>query len=173
MNKRWIATTAGCGATVLAAALWAPNAHAQNEAVTSPTVVEQTTSSPPNVPIIAGGLVLFGGTYVASAIVAAANNNSYDDHLFIPVVGPWLDLGNRPGCGGPGQTSCSTENGFKALLIMDGAAQGVGALATVLGFVIPERRTTVVTAKNGTPMLQLSPARVSKDGYGLAAYGKF
>lgn len=174
MNRKGIATTAGCGAVVLAAAMWSANARAQDAVgTTSPTVVEQTTSSPPNVPLIASGLVLFGGTYAASGIVAAANNNSYDNHLFIPVAGPWLDLANRPDCGGFGQTSCGAEGVFKALLIADGAAQGLGALATVLGFVVPETRTTVVAAKNDKPRVKLVPARLSRDGYGLAAYGKF
>jgi hypothetical protein len=139
-----------------------------------PTVVEQTTYNAPNRALVGGGILALLGAYAPAVFVATAhNNNDYDNHLYIPVVGPWLDLGNRPACGGFGQIACGSEDGFKALLIVDGAVQGLGAAATVLGLVVPEKRTTLVTAKDERPTIRVLPARVSRDGYGVTAIGNF
>ncbi len=174
MRKDIVVALAGTGLTFLVASTWTTRSLAQTEVSTAqPVVTEQTSYSPPNRPLLVGGVVALVGAYVPSVIVAAANDNSYDHHLYIPVVGPWMNLADRPGCGGIGQTGCGTEDGFKALLIIDGAFQGLGALATVLGFVVPERRTTVVTAKVDKPTLHVLPAQVSRDGYGVAAFGSF
>ncbi len=171
---------AGCGAAVLAAVTWTAAAGAQTAVTTpqpvvapQPTVTEQTSYSAPNPALLGGGLIAFAGSYVPSVIVAAANNTSYDNNLYIPVVGPWIDLGNRPACGGFGQTGCGTEDGYKALLIIDGAVQGVGALATVLGLVVPQRHTTVVVAKADKPTVHVLPAQLNRDAYGVAAFGNF
>ena len=91
----------------------------------------------PNVPLLVTGLVLFGGSYGASAIVGAASDRKADDKLFIPVVGPWLDLHQRDCDANP----CSHEGLNKALLIGDGVLQGVGALGMVLSLVIPQSTT--------------------------------
>jgi hypothetical protein len=177
-------------AAVLAAFAWTGASFAQTSVVTEPApqpqpvvvtpapipqpvVAEQTTYRAPNLPILVGGLVMFAGAYVPSVIVAAANDNSYDNHLYIPVVGPWLDLGDRPGCGGFNQTSCSTEGVYTALLIGSGVFQGLGAISTVVGLFVPERRTMIVTAKADKPSLHVLPAQVSRDGYGVAALGTF
>lgn len=167
---------AAVGACV--AATWATVSRADTTAVEQsaapPAVVEHTTYyAPPNRVLLGGGLVALVGAYVPSVIVAAASQTSYDAELFIPVVGPWLDLSNRPGCGGFGQTRCGAETGFKALLIVSGAFQGLGAVATVLGLVIPEQRATVKTAAADKPSVRVLPAQVSRDGYGLAAFGSF
>ncbi len=166
----------GMIASVAVAATWTTASSADTTVVeppAQPVVVERSTySAPPNRAMIGGGLFAFVGAYVPGVIVAAVNDNSYDNHLYIPVAGPWLDLANRPGCGGLGQNSCGQETGFKALLIVDGAFQGLGALATVLGFVTPEQRRTVAQAEE-KPSVHFVPAQVSRDGYGLAAFGNF
>ncbi len=193
--KKNTVVMAGCGAAVLAAATWSsaagaqpPSAEQQSTVVTpqpvvvapqpvvvapQPTVTEHTTYSAPNPVLLGTGLIVLGGSYIPSVIVAAANNTSYDNHLYIPVVGPWLDLGNRPSCGGFGQTGCGTEDGYKALLIIDGVAQGVGAVATVLGLVVPQRHTTMVVAKADKPTVHVLPAQLNRDAYGVAAFGNF
>jgi hypothetical protein len=177
-NFTIVASRTVAGAVALAALGWSTLSAADTVVVpvSQPVTHEQTTSSPPNAPLLTGGLIAFGGAYIPSVIVAAANNNnSYDNHLYIPVVGPWLDLGNRPSCGNFGQPGCGTENGFKALLVIDGAFQGLGALATVIGLVTPQHHT-VVTAKAekvNKPSLHLFPAQVARGAYGLAAFGNF
>ena len=138
-----------------------------------PAATERTTYRPPNVPILAAGLAMFVGSYGTSVVVAAANSNSADNNLFIPIAGPWLDLQNRPACGGPGAPSCSMEDGSRALLVVSGIFQGLGVLTIALGLVVPEKRHTVVSAKTEKPSVHVFPAQVSRDGYGLAAAGAF
>ncbi len=163
-------------AAVLAVVTWttasaAETAFAQPEQ--QPAPVEQISYARPNGVLIGRGLFAFLGSYVPSVIVAVVNDNSYDKHLYIPVVGPWLDLANRPGCGGMGETGCPTENGYRALLIVVGSFQGLGALATLVGLAVPERRITAAPAKAAAPAVHVLPARVSRDGYGLSAFGTF
>ena len=129
--KRQTMLAVGTGVSILAAVTWTTTSFAQEVVVAEPAprpvVAEQTHYAPPNRALLGGGLIAFGGSYIPSVIVAAANNNPYDNHLYIPVVGPWLDLGNRPACGGVFQTGCGTETGFRTLLVVDGIFQGAGA----------------------------------------------
>ncbi len=176
-----------CGGTtvaaVLAALTWTTASFADDTVVApsnaQPVVAESTTTHPPNVPLIGTGLIALGGAYIPSVIVAAANDNPYDHKLFIPVVGPWMDLAERPGgCGTFGTISCGAETGYKTLLVLSGAFQGLGALATVLGFVTPQSHTTVVTAKadakeRDKAHVQFFPTTVGRDAYGLGAVGTF
>jgi hypothetical protein len=181
-------TVASAALAAIAAATWtsasyADTAPAPSAAVTFPgsaPVVEETTYVPPNRAILAGGLIAFAGSYVPSVVVAAANGNSFDNRLYIPIAGPWIDLGQRPGCAGS-QFNCSRESGFAGLLIVDGVVQALGALATGLAFVVPERRTRVLSAsadraRRSAPQklaVHVVPARLGQDGYGVAAFGGF
>jgi len=172
-----IAAVAAMAGTLTRSSASRAESAAVSDAGASPAstaVTEQTTYTPPNRPILAGGVIAFVGSYVPSVIVAAANGNSSDNRLYIPIAGPWLDLAARPGCGAS-QSSCDRESAFAALLIVDGVVQTLGALATGLAFVVPERRTRVVTAHVSPekPSVHLVPARMSGDGYGVAAVGKF
>jgi hypothetical protein len=125
----------------------------------------------PNRRLIGSGLVTFGLSYIPSLIVAGTSDVPADHHLYVPIVGPWLDLGNRPGCG-PGHIDCDAETTDKVLLVFDGLFQGIGALTTVAGFLSPERHELVSTADADKPTLHLGPAHVAS-GYGLAAFGNF
>ncbi len=140
-----------------------------------PAATEQTTYyRPPNRAVLAGGILAFVGSYGAAVAVAAANHNSYDNNLYIPLAGPWLDLQNRPGCSGPGEANCtSKEDGAKALLVLSGVFQGLGALTIALGAIVPEKHHTTVQARADKPTVRVLPAQVSRDGYGLAALGTF
>ena len=136
-------------------------------------VVEQTRYAPPNRIIVASGIVAFVGSYGTSVIVAAANNNSWDNNLYIPLLGPWLDLQNRPGCGGPGEAPCNgRENLERAGLILSGVFQALGLMTVAVGLIVPEKRHVPIRAKADKPTVHISPALVSH-GYGVAAYGGF
>lgn len=124
----------------------------------------------PNVPLITTGLVTFGLSYVPALVVAGTSTNSADHNLYIPVVGPWMDIANRQGCGGEGGPSCTTETTNRVLIGVSGVFQGVGAVMTVLGLLTPERHEIVTAAKADKPTLQISPASVGT-GYGMAAVG--
>lgn len=124
-------------------------------------VVEEKT---PNFGLITAGAVMFGVPYTTSVIVAAASDRASDHSLYIPLVGPWIDLGRRGQCT---TLRCDGETGNKVLLVVDGIFQGVGALQMLGGFVFPSTRTVTRTAGvHVTPTAGLSSV-------GLAAFGSF
>ena len=96
-----------------------------------PDVVVRTW---PNRPMLITGVVVLGGTYAASAIVAATSDRKADDKLYLPVVGPWMDL-KRRNCD---VNDCGNDTFTKVLLVGDGALQGIGAVTLLLSLVIPE-----------------------------------
>lgn len=120
----------------------------------------------PNRPMLVTGLVVFGGTYGASAIVGAASNREADDKLFLPVVGPWLDLADR-GCD---VDPCSNETLNKVLLVGDGALQGLGALTLLLSLVVPESKQKPWYLI-GDEKLTVTPRVGTVNG--LSAFGNF
>ena len=142
-----------------------------------PILGERTTYRAPNGRLLVGGTVVFLGSYAPAVIVAAAANTSFDNHLYIPLVGPWLDIANRPQCGnGLLEPSCSSQGGRKALLAVDGVLQAAGAVSIVLGLVLTGRHTEIVTAKADharKPHVNVLPSQVGRDGYGVAAIGEF
>lgn len=129
----------------------------------------------PNRTLLMTGLVLFGAPYVASVGVAATSGHTGDGNLAVPVLGPWLDMGARPGCSdsGNGAPDCGTETGNDVLLAADGILQTVGALEIIGAFVFPEHYdvTTITTGKN--TQMTFTPSRVGYAGYGLSAVGDF
>jgi hypothetical protein len=142
-----------------------------------PILGERTTYRAPNGPLLIGGTIVFLGSYVPAVIVAAAANTSFDNHLYIPLVGPWLDIANRPPCGnGVLEPSCSSQTGRKVLLGIDGVLQAAGAVSIVLGAVLTGRHTEIVTAKADPPKkphVNVLPSQVGRDGYGVTAFGDF
>lgn len=163
------------GTVAAIAALGAARAaYAQTVVTEAPAApaAEQTTYAGPNVALMTSGLVTFGLTYVPSVIVAAESSRPADHHLYVPVVGPWLDLGDRPACG-PGSIACDRETTNKVLLIGDGVLQGLGVVATVAGLLVPQPATVVTTAENDKPSVHVTPAEFGSGGYGVAAFGKF
>lgn len=130
----------------------------------------------PNTTLIGTGILVFGVTYGTSAIIAGTSDHPGDNHLYVPVVGPWLDLADRGDCGASLSRSCDNETTNKVLLVADGIFQGIGALSIIGGFLSPEtREVAVTTAKKEPPKptLHVSPARLGYQGYGLAAVGTF
>jgi hypothetical protein len=133
-----------------------------------PPATESTTTSPINRPLLVTGLITFGGTYGASAIDADASSRVADrNYLYYPVVGPWMDLAHR--CDAP--QTCSGDAGDKALLILDGIGQGIGALEVLTSFFIPEK-TTRTWFLIGDTGVRVAPAHVGT-GYGVGAAASF
>lgn len=158
-------------------------ASAQTTTVTAEPVqtvqtapAQQTVTSEeayvPNRYLLTTGFILWGVPYVSGVIVAAQSSNQADQHLYVPIAGPWIDLANRGGCPA-GNASCDTETTNKVLLGLDGVFQAVGTLEVIWGFLKPEHRTyTRVQATKYTPEFTWSPAKLGS-GYGLAAVGSF
>jgi hypothetical protein len=144
---------------------------------TARVVEKPETYTGPNRALISTGLVTFGLAYVPAVIVAGTSTNPADNHLYIPVAGPWLNLADRPACGtSPTETAaagipCDMETTNKVLLGVDGVFQGIGALTTLVGLLSPEHEEEPVTT--GKPTLHISPARMGKGGYGISAFGNF
>jgi hypothetical protein len=155
----------------------AATAHAEDVVMTQPAPVtsERTTSEAggPSWAMVGTGVAIFGAAYVPAVVVGSTSGLSEDRSLLVPVAGPWIDLANRPGCGPAG--SCNTENTDKVLLVVDGAVQGIGVLTFLGGFLVQTHETKTVrsAAKANRPTLQLSPARMAGDSYGLLAHGTF
>lgn len=135
---------------------------------------ERTVEHRPNRTLLSTGVGIFVVSYGASAVAGAISDRDSDKNLFIPVVGPWMDLADR---------NCSTsepcgnrEDINKAMIITSGVVQGAGVLMALGSLIIPE--TTTVTenrthAKNkNKPSVSVSPVSFGM-GAGLGAVGRF
>jgi hypothetical protein len=147
----------------------------------APLGAEEPGYTGPNRALFASGLLAFGGAYAPSMLVASTSSQPADQHLFVPVVGPWLDLASRPGCSAAPGIACGSGGLDRALIITSGIVQGAGVLAVLTSFAFPER-DGYLTADNRTrgtakraqgPTLGFTPAQVGALGYGLAAFGGF
>jgi hypothetical protein len=119
----------------------------------------------PNWGVLGSGLAVFSGTYFASAVVAGTSAHAGDRDLYIPLVGPWIDMANRcPGCSG--------DTGSKVLLAFDGVFQGLGALGIVSSFFVPARRSLGRRA-DLSPTFHFAPASYGRGAPGLAMVGTF
>jgi hypothetical protein len=165
------------GLAALAVGLSAQSARAQDAVVVAPgnaprVRAETYVYAGPNRALLASGLITFGIPYFSSAIVAASSSHPGDAHLWVPIAGPWLDLGNRGGC--PlSSTSCDQETTNKILLVGNGILQAAGAIQLIGAFVFPEHTIAVIPATAVTPKMTLTPTTMARDGYGLAAVGEF
>jgi hypothetical protein len=123
----------------------------------------------PNRTSLLTGLIAFGQAYIASVGIAATSPR--DSNLWIPAVGPWLDLGERPAC----RTSqdCSMELGIRVLLVGDGILQTFGAFEIIGAFLWPETISVPAVTTASGASFSFAPARVGGNGYGVAGIGHF
>jgi hypothetical protein len=149
-------------ATTLISALCASSALAQSR--------ETVTVTGPNRALLHSGFFAFGVPYAASVVVASTSDHQGDRNLYLPVVGPWMDLGDRGSCGNLAERPCGNETAYKTLLVIDGVFQGIGALDIVGAFVFPETRT--ISAR-GEPRVLVAPSYDGRSGYGVSALGTF
>jgi len=127
----------------------------------------------PNRALLMSGIIVAGVPYLASVGVAASSNHNGDNNLYIPVIGPWLDIGSRGDCP-VGSNACDNETANKFLIGADGVLQAIGALQIIGSFMFPETHSvTTVAATKWTPELTLAPAKMGKTGYGLTAFASF
>ncbi len=185
--KRHLVVAGALIGAVSSAITWAGASSADTTVVEQPapapasTVVAAPVAAPaveggrdtytgPDRRLIGSGLVTFGLSYIPALVVAGTSDLSTDHHLYVPIVGPWLDLGNRPSCG-VGGVGCDSETTYKVLLVFDGIFQGIGGITTIAGFLSPEHHV-ISTAKTDKPTVRVVPSRVAS-GYGLSAFGSF
>jgi hypothetical protein len=67
--------------------------------------------------------------------------------------------------------ACGLEKVNKALLVVDGVVQAIGALQIVASLLYVGGHADTAVAADTTPTVM--PARLSGDGYGLLAAGRF
>ena len=124
---------------------------------------------PLNASVFGTGAVVFGGTYLASIIVAGSSDNVGDRRLWVPVVGPWLDLHDRGSC--PiSEPRCDDATSAKVLLVADGLFQAAGVLGMLDGVLEPSHHRRAVLV--GQHDVHVVP-NVTGDGGGLTAFGHF
>ncbi|MEY2930088.1 MAG: hypothetical protein RL033_837 [Pseudomonadota bacterium] len=162
------------GAALLSLAVATPVLAADNLVVTSAS----TTTAPiegsgplPNPFLLRSGMFTLGAAYVPALVVAIESERTEDNHLYVPVVGPWLDLAARNDCSG----NCSGETLNKALLVTDGVFQGLGALQVLGSFVLPETPAVALRNSDGSLALAVSvaPAHLGRGANGVMAVGRF
>jgi len=92
-----------------------------------------------NTPVFTTGAVVFGAAYGASAFIST-DDGAGMSKLAIPLAGPWLALGDRPGCPAGSDVSdraCSHQTTTKILLITDGILQATGMVGMIDGILEP------------------------------------
>lgn len=112
--------------------------------------------------LIIAGACLFGATYgytafsaaYAQVLIAASGSNDDVGPLFIPVVGPFLELGE------------TDNSAARFVLVVDGLAQSAGALMLLYGLTTP--RTILVR----NDRLSITPM-VRRGASGLVLSGAF
>jgi hypothetical protein len=130
----------------------------------------------PNGVLLATGGVTILGSYIPSIVVAASSDHDGDNWLYVPLIGPWVDLGTR-GCGDEGNTgTCGVTAFDRVALIANGVAQAAGLAQLVWAFALPQRHL-VVTAPSETgaaqkPTFHVMPGSVGR-GNGIVAFGTF
>jgi hypothetical protein len=152
------------GATSLAvvmASIVPRTAGAQEATPPAVTVRDSTpTATAPTWWLVESGSVLFAFAYAPAVVVGVSSGLGADRALLVPVVGPWIDLTQRPGC--KPVASCHSEDSAKALVVVDGIVQAIGALTALGGLVVRTPEATV----------RVAPAQVGA-GYGVVALGTF
>lgn len=109
-------------------------------AFAEPSVEGEVEYDSINTPVFTTGAVVFGAAYGASAFTAATDDGKGMSKLAIPIAGPWLALGDRPGCPAGSDVSdraCSHQTTTKILLITDGILQATGMLGMIDGVLEP------------------------------------
>jgi hypothetical protein len=124
---------------------------------------ERSTEHRPNKTLLSTGVGVFVISYGASVVAGAVSPRDEDKNLFIPVVGPWLDLNDRNGAGG------SVD---RAMIITSGVAQGVGVLLGISSLIIPETTSTTEKRDLAKPTVHVTPVSYQA-GAGLGAIGTF
>jgi hypothetical protein len=130
---------------------------------------ESTTNHYPNGRLLAGGAGLFFISYIPAVFAASVSDRDEDKKLYIPIVGPWIDLAERDcttrPCG-------SQETVNKALIATSGFVQNVGLVLGVLAFIIPEKVATTSTTSETKPSVHVTPISYGT-GAGVGAIGRF
>ena len=123
---------------------------------------EITRTRYPNVPLLSTGTTLLAASYLPAVIGAAVSDRAGDDHMYIPVAGPWMTLARGE----------EERRGYKALLVADGVLQGIGGLAMLGSLLIPEDRTRTWRLFGQSASVKIAP-QMAWHSVGLGAHARF
>jgi len=160
-------------ALVVAATLIVPGVALAQEPIAppAPATPEQPPPPAPGPSLwLIGGVTALAFSYAPAAMVAATSGLTVDRTLVVPVLGPWIDLTQRPACP---DGVCSDKAG-KQLLVLDGAFQAASLAAILFGLLSASQATA--TARPSADLrltVRVAPAPVGVAGHGLVALGTF
>ncbi len=133
----------------------APNGNAQVPAPSQITVEpgerrDEYRTDYWGAPVFTSGVLVFGASYGAAVITAASSDHKGDNRLYVPLLGPWLDLGTRGSCP-VSSSSCDHETTDKVLVVVDGIFQAAGFISVIDGIFDPRRHGGTIdrTAERG------------------------
>ena len=154
-------TTTTSADDVSAAAPMPPPATAAPASGETTTVYQRRR---PNTPMLITGGALLVGTYATTAAVSGANGSVADRDLYLPVVGPWINIADR---------SSTRENNTRDTILIAGSGvlQGVGVAMLITSFFVPER-VPAARISAGNLKMQVAPT-ASAGGGGVGAFGTF
>jgi|GEM_PF-2508760 len=122
------------------------------------------TKRTPNTALLVGGGSVLVSTYAVTAALAAINGPTEDNRLYIPIVGPWINLAER--------SSNRPDHTRDVIAVTSsGILQGVGAALAITSFFVPEKLATATITAGGLK-IQVSPIAEVGQG-GLRASGRF
>jgi hypothetical protein len=125
-----------------------------------------------NAPMFTSGALVFAASYGASAIVASQDSSRGNNRLFVPVLGPWLALGDRGSCDVT-KSSCDHETTAKVLLVADGIFQAAGVIGMLDALLQPTtHRVVASTARRDAKKVHVTPT-MTNGNPGFAALGRF
>lgn len=123
-----------------------------------------------NAPLFTSGALIFLGSYGASVVVAATSEDDTidrgNDRLYVPVLGPWLALNDRPDCAVE-QEACDMETTKKVLLVADGVLQAGGVITMIAGLLSPTEHRVINRKQMVTRKIQVSPSAGGNPGVTL------
>lgn len=127
-----------------------------------------------NAPLFTSGALVFVASYGASVVVAATSENDDVDRgngrLYVPVVGPWLALNDRPDCPVE-QEACDMETTKKVLLVADGVLQAGGVVAMVAGLLSPTEHRVIRRPAMTSKKVNIAPSAGGNPG--ITLFGRF
>jgi hypothetical protein len=132
---------------------------------------EKTIEKRPHSTLLSTGVGLFVIGYGSSVVAGAVSNRDEDKNLFIPVVGPWMDLADRDcgsrGCGG-------NEDLAKAMIVTSGIVQGAGVIMGLSSLFIPETTSVKEERRSAAvkPTVRVTPVSFGA-GAGAGVVGRF
>ena len=116
-----------------------------------------------NAPVFATGALVFGASYGASLVEAGTSDHPGADRLWVPVVGPWLALGDWGNC--PiADSRCDNSTTDKVLLVADGVFQAAGVITMLDGILAPSHHVV---------MVETAGVHVRPTGNGVLVFGRF